>query len=505
MHAHSHTPPLPAGASECAGHALHAPSPVAPTAPEYLPAPQSMHAASPVPALYLPAPHPTHGPPFGPVKPASHAHSDTPPLPAGASECAGHALHVPSPVAPTASEYLPAPQSSHAASPVPALYLPAPHSTHGPPFGPVKPASQIHADTPALPAGAFAFAGHAEHVPSSVCPVAPEYLPAPQYVHAASPAPALYLPAAQSTHGPPFGPVKPASQIHPDTPPLPAGASEFAGHVVHVPSPVAPTAPEYLPAPQSMHAASPVPALYLPAPHPTHGPPFGPVKPASHAHSDTPPLPAGASECAGHALHVPSPVAPTASEYLPAPQSSHAASPVPALYLPAPHPTHGPPSPPVNPALHVQFHTPPLPAGASECAGHAVHALSPVAPTAPEYLPPAHAVHPPVPAFILYVPSTHAVHVPPSDPVYPLSHLHADKPVLPAADIEFAGQSWHATVAPTEYLPAAHCTHVDCDVAPIPNEYDPLSQRVQFPSPAPSLYVPAPQLTHAPPPPPPLV
>ena len=356
-----------------------------------------------------------------------------------------------------------------------------------------------------LPAGESECTGHEIHVDPSTAPTSPEYLPLAHSLQPPAPEASLYLPAPQLWHVLAFRPVKPAMHAHSHTPPLPAGASECAGHALHAPSPVAPTAPEYLPAPQSMHAASPVPALYLPAPHPTHGPPFGPVKPASQIHADTPALPAGAFAFAGHAEHVPSSVCPVAPEYLPAPQYVHAASPAPALYLPAAQSTHGPPFGPVKPASQIHPDTPPLPAGASECAGHAVHALSPVAPTAPEYLPPAHAVHPPVPAFILYVPSTHAVHVPPSDPVYPLSHLHADKPVLPAADIEFAGQSWHATVAPTEYLPAAHCTHVDCDVAPIPNEYDPLSQRVQFPSPAPSLYVPAPQLTHAPPPPPPLV
>ena len=157
-------------------------------------------------------------------------------------------------------------------------------------------------------------------------------------------------------------------------------------------------------------------------------------------HSDTPALPAGASELAGHAVHVPSPVAPTSSEYLPAPQSSHAPSPVPALYLPAVHSTHVPPLVPVNPSLQVQFQEPALPAGASEFAGHAVHVLSPAAPSAPEYLPLEHLVHSPTPALILYVPSTHAVHVPPSDPMYPLSHLHVEKPMLPAAETVFAGQ-----------------------------------------------------------------
>ena len=96
-------------------------------------------------------------------------------------------------------------------------------------------------------------------------------------MHAESPGSALYVPSAHSTHGPPFGPVKPTWQTHAVAAALPAGASEFAGHAVHVPSPVAPTSSEYLPAPQSSHSASPVLAWYLPAAHSTQSPPFGPT------------------------------------------------------------------------------------------------------------------------------------------------------------------------------------------------------------------------------------
>ena len=37
-----------------------------------------------------------------------------------------------------------------------------------------------------------------------------------------------------------------------------------------------------MPAPQSVHAALPVAVLYFPATHAAHGPPSGPVYPASH-------------------------------------------------------------------------------------------------------------------------------------------------------------------------------------------------------------------------------
>ena len=136
-----------------------------------------------------------------------------------------------------------------------------------------------------------------------------------------------------------------------------------------------------------------------------------------HVHSNTAALPAGASELVGHAEHALSPVAPTAPEYFPDPHSMHASVPAFILYVPCTHAVHVPPSAPVKPALQVQLTADVLPAGASELAGHVEHALSPVAPTAPEYLPLAHSMHASVPAFILYVPSTHALHVPPSDPV----------------------------------------------------------------------------------------
>ena len=136
-----------------------------------------------------------------------------------------------------------------------------------------------------------------------------------------------------------------------------------------------------------------------------------------HLHSDIAALPAGASELAGHAEHALSPVAPTAPEYFPDPHSRHAPLPAFILYVPSTHAVHVPPSAPVKPALHLQLTADVLPPGASELAGHVEHALSPVAPTAPEYFPDPHSRHAPVPAFILYVPSTHAVHVPPSVPV----------------------------------------------------------------------------------------
>ena len=123
-----------------------------------------------------------------PVKPALQIQSEAASLPAGACAFGVHGKHALSAVAPLAVENLPAPQSVQAAFPGPALYLPATQPAHVAPLVPMKkPALQMHAETVALPAGAFEFAGHAEQVFSVVCPTAAEYLPLVQTVHMSEP------------------------------------------------------------------------------------------------------------------------------------------------------------------------------------------------------------------------------------------------------------------------------------------------------------------------------
>ena len=52
---------------------------------------------------------------------------------------------------------------------------------------------------------------------------------------------------------------------------LPAAEVELDGQAMHVELPEAPTAVEYVPAPQSVQAAIPVNVLYFPATHAAHG------------------------------------------------------------------------------------------------------------------------------------------------------------------------------------------------------------------------------------------
>ena len=109
-------------------------------------------------------------------------------------------------------EYVPGKQSVHAALPLLVLYFPATQPVHGPPFGPVKPALHVQAASAELPLAELELGSHARQVAASVAFVVVEYVRAAQFVHAAVPLVVLYFPATQPTHGPPFGPVKPALQ-----------------------------------------------------------------------------------------------------------------------------------------------------------------------------------------------------------------------------------------------------------------------------------------------------
>ena len=69
------------------------------------------------------------------------------------------------------AEYVPAPQSLHAALPVKALYLPATQREQGPPLLPVAPALQAQAVAAALAAGESEYVGQAEQVPDDAAPM----------------------------------------------------------------------------------------------------------------------------------------------------------------------------------------------------------------------------------------------------------------------------------------------------------------------------------------------
>jgi hypothetical protein len=113
------------------------------------------------------------------------------------------------------------------------LYFPATHGMHWSPSGPVEPALQVQLVKAALPAGELDFDGQPVHVELAAAFTAVEYVPVPQFVHASAPVDVLYLPAAQSVHGPPFGPVDPALQVQLVKAALPASELESDGQAVH--------------------------------------------------------------------------------------------------------------------------------------------------------------------------------------------------------------------------------------------------------------------------------
>jgi len=129
---------------------VHCATNVAPSALEYLPATQLVHASEPEMLLYLPATHTMHVPPLGPVYPTMQLHMEMSELPASDREFEGHVWHVvsleapmaeeylfsthdkqaTSAAAPSVAEYLPALQSMHESAPVTDLYFPATHGIH---------------------------------------------------------------------------------------------------------------------------------------------------------------------------------------------------------------------------------------------------------------------------------------------------------------------------------------------------------------------------------------
>ncbi len=83
-----------------------------------------------------------------------------------------------------------------------------------------------------------------------------------------------YFPDTHVAQLPPAGPENPALHVQLVEAKLPTGELEFDGQAKHVE--FAPTAVEYVPAPQSMHRADPVDVLYFPATHAVQVPPSAP-------------------------------------------------------------------------------------------------------------------------------------------------------------------------------------------------------------------------------------
>ena len=220
----------------------------------------------------------------------------------------------------------------------------------------------------------------------------------------------MYDPAAHAVHPPPFAPVKPILQVQSVCTLLPAAELEFAGQLVQVPDPVAPTAPEYVLAPhatQALSDAAPDVARYLPAPQLRQV--EAPVV------VEYVPAPQSTQELAS--------VAPVVVRYLPAPQSTQelaTVAPVVARYLPA-----------TQSVQTVSIADLYLPAGQSK------HASLPTG----ELEPGGQAVQAAEPFASLYCDTWHAVHDPPLFPVKPGLQTQLVSAAAPAVDVVFSGQA----------------------------------------------------------------
>jgi hypothetical protein len=150
------------------------------------------------------------------------------------------------------------------------------------PPGPVKPALHVQAAAAVLELGALELAGHDMQL---VMPVAVEYAPASQFVHAWLPLALLYVPIAHAAQMPPFGPVYPALHVQAVAAELELGEFVLAAHVRQLASDVAPAVTEYFPATQPMHAPVPLCTLYVPALHVEQDASPAPVWPSAHGHT----------------------------------------------------------------------------------------------------------------------------------------------------------------------------------------------------------------------------
>jgi hypothetical protein len=179
---------LPGGECEFAGQLRQEPTVEAARVAEYVPAPQSVHAAEPMSFLYVPATHAEQDPPSDPVNPRLQRQLVERMLPMADTEFDEQLAQVEDAVAPVVVENLPAMQSVHTTEPFSALYFPATHAKHVPPSGPQYPASQLQAV-------------------AAVCPIteSPEF--ALQAVQAAEPLSGLYVSAAHAEHRSPYAPV----------------------------------------------------------------------------------------------------------------------------------------------------------------------------------------------------------------------------------------------------------------------------------------------------------
>ena len=305
-----------------------------------------------------------------------------------------------------------------------------------------------------------------------MAPVAAEYLPAPQSVHALEPVTVLYLPAGHELHAPPSGPVYPMLQMQLVTAGEAVCDCEFGTRtlqLIHELSNEMPSPGWNVLTPQSVHTVSPDSFPYFPAAHRVQKlappPEYFPRSQLLHVEPCNENLPATQSKHmsrlfapasddlpAAQERHVIADICAIAPEYFPAVQSVHTWSPLLAPYFPAGQLVQlvAPVLPTKLPVAHSVQKEAPL--AENEPPLHSAHAASDVALAASENLPAPQRLQTDTPA-ALNRPAPQSA--------------HADAPALPAN------------------LPAAHAPHVEAPAVlnfPAPQlSHSRISDMVQMP------------------------
>jgi hypothetical protein len=158
---------------------------------------------------------------------------------------------------------------------------------------------------------------------------------------------------------------------------------------------------------------------------------------------------------------------------MPAPQSVHAAEPMPLLYVPATHAEQDPPSDPVNPRLQRQLVERMLPMADTEFDEQLAQVEDAVAPVVAENLPAMQSVHTTEPFSALYFPARHDTHVCPSGPVVPALQAQSVGRAELGGEFEFLGQARQLGLPASDHVPSEHGWHVSTSAAPSAVENSP--------------------------------
>jgi len=219
-----------------------------------------------------------HIPPLAPAEPALHLQSFEASLPPGDNELDGQEVHMLEDVAPEPAKNVPTEQSRQANDAELPWYLPGEHSTHvpPPPLAPAEPALHLQSFEASLPGGDNELDGQEVQKLEDDAPEPAQNVPAEQSRQADDAELPWYLPGEHDTHvtPPPLAPAEPALHLQSFEASLPAGDNELDGQEVHILDETAPDVGEYFPPKHDVQVptVAPTAAEYVPAMQLVHAP-----------------------------------------------------------------------------------------------------------------------------------------------------------------------------------------------------------------------------------------